>query len=173
MRLANMALADLAEGLNRGWGERDSRSIMLCQLETRRREDRGRSAASDRGAGEQGEERLISPFAVRHGRARGGQPRPSRPVRDVYRVTVTLRCCWNRSSRHAPLAHHIAQHCHRVPHIDKPHIERRQAEAQHVGRAEIADHATLDQRLHDRVAVRMRERDLAAARASVPAGSAG
>ena len=33
MRLANLALADLAEGLNRGWGDRDSRSIMLCQLE--------------------------------------------------------------------------------------------------------------------------------------------
>ena len=33
MRLANLALADLAEGLNRGWGDRDSRSMMLCQLE--------------------------------------------------------------------------------------------------------------------------------------------
>ena len=33
MRLANLALADLAEGLNRGWGDRDSRSMMLLQLE--------------------------------------------------------------------------------------------------------------------------------------------
>lgn len=33
MRMANLALADLAEGLNRGWGDRDSRAIMLCQLE--------------------------------------------------------------------------------------------------------------------------------------------
>src|SRR5450755_4111052 len=33
MRLANLALADLAEGLNRGWGDLDSRSMMLCQLE--------------------------------------------------------------------------------------------------------------------------------------------
>jgi 3-hydroxyisobutyrate dehydrogenase len=33
MRLANMALADLAEGLNRGWGNRDSRSIMVLQTE--------------------------------------------------------------------------------------------------------------------------------------------
>jgi 3-hydroxyisobutyrate dehydrogenase-like beta-hydroxyacid dehydrogenase len=33
MRLANLALADLAEGLNRDWGNRDSRSIMLLQLE--------------------------------------------------------------------------------------------------------------------------------------------
>jgi 3-hydroxyisobutyrate dehydrogenase-like beta-hydroxyacid dehydrogenase len=33
MRMANLALADLAESLNRGWGDRDSRSMMLCQLE--------------------------------------------------------------------------------------------------------------------------------------------
>ena len=33
MRLANLALADLDEGLNRGWADRDSRAIMLCQLE--------------------------------------------------------------------------------------------------------------------------------------------
>jgi len=33
MRLANMALADLSEGLNRGWGNRDSRSIMVLQTE--------------------------------------------------------------------------------------------------------------------------------------------
>lgn len=33
MRLSNLALADLSEGLNRGWGHRDSRSIMLLQTE--------------------------------------------------------------------------------------------------------------------------------------------
>jgi len=33
MRLANLALADLAEGLNRGWGNRDARAIMLLQTE--------------------------------------------------------------------------------------------------------------------------------------------
>ena len=33
MRLANLALADLAEGLNRGWGNRDSRAMMLLQTE--------------------------------------------------------------------------------------------------------------------------------------------
>lgn len=33
MRLANLALADLAEGLNRGWGNRDSRAIMVLQTE--------------------------------------------------------------------------------------------------------------------------------------------
>jgi 3-hydroxyisobutyrate dehydrogenase-like beta-hydroxyacid dehydrogenase len=33
MRLANLALADLAEGLNRGWGNRDSRAMMVLQTE--------------------------------------------------------------------------------------------------------------------------------------------
>jgi 3-hydroxyisobutyrate dehydrogenase-like beta-hydroxyacid dehydrogenase len=33
MRVANLALAELTEGLNRGWGTRDSRSPMLLQLE--------------------------------------------------------------------------------------------------------------------------------------------
>lgn len=33
MRLANLALADLSEGLNRGWGNRDSRAIMAIQTE--------------------------------------------------------------------------------------------------------------------------------------------
>ena len=33
MRLANLALADLAEGLNRGWANRDSRAIMAIQTE--------------------------------------------------------------------------------------------------------------------------------------------
>jgi len=33
MRLANLALADLSEGLNRGWGNRDSRAIMVLQTE--------------------------------------------------------------------------------------------------------------------------------------------
>ena len=33
MRLANLALAELTEALNRGWGERDSRVPMLLQEE--------------------------------------------------------------------------------------------------------------------------------------------
>ncbi len=33
MRIANMALAELTEALNRGWGDRDSRSPMLLQEE--------------------------------------------------------------------------------------------------------------------------------------------
>ncbi|HET6183700.1 MAG TPA: NAD(P)-dependent oxidoreductase [Acetobacteraceae bacterium] len=33
MRLANLVLAEMTEALNRGWGERDSRSAMLLQVE--------------------------------------------------------------------------------------------------------------------------------------------
>ena len=33
MRLANMALAELTEAINRGWGQRDSRVAMLLQEE--------------------------------------------------------------------------------------------------------------------------------------------
>jgi len=33
MRVANLALADLTEALNRGWGERDSRVAMSLQEE--------------------------------------------------------------------------------------------------------------------------------------------
>jgi 3-hydroxyisobutyrate dehydrogenase len=33
MRLANLVLAEMTEALNRGWAERDSRSIMLLQVE--------------------------------------------------------------------------------------------------------------------------------------------
>jgi 3-hydroxyisobutyrate dehydrogenase len=33
MRLANLALAELTEALSRGWGDKDSSSYMLLQLE--------------------------------------------------------------------------------------------------------------------------------------------
>ena len=33
MRLANLALAEMTEALNRGWADRDSRSAMLLQQE--------------------------------------------------------------------------------------------------------------------------------------------
>jgi 3-hydroxyisobutyrate dehydrogenase len=33
MRIANLALAELSETLNRGWGDRDSRSPMILQQE--------------------------------------------------------------------------------------------------------------------------------------------
>ena len=35
MRLANLAFAEITEALNRGWGNRDSRSPALLQLERR------------------------------------------------------------------------------------------------------------------------------------------
>ncbi len=52
-----------------------------------------------------------------------------------------------------PLAHleHVAQMLDRVPDVDKTRVQRRQAEAQHVGRAEVADHAACDQCLDDGV----------------------
>ena len=49
-------------------------------------------------------------------------------------------------------------------------IERREAEADGVRGAEIADHVSCDQRLHDGVALGVAERDLAAARMSVARG---
>jgi 3-hydroxyisobutyrate dehydrogenase len=33
MRLANIALSDLTEAMNRGWGNQDSRAIMKLQVE--------------------------------------------------------------------------------------------------------------------------------------------
>ena len=33
LRIANLALAELSEALNRGWGDRDSRSPMVLQQE--------------------------------------------------------------------------------------------------------------------------------------------
>ena len=33
MRFANLALADLVEAMNRGWAERDARSVMLLAQE--------------------------------------------------------------------------------------------------------------------------------------------
>jgi 3-hydroxyisobutyrate dehydrogenase len=33
MRLANLTLEEMTEALNRGWGQRDSRSAMLLQEE--------------------------------------------------------------------------------------------------------------------------------------------
>ena len=52
----------------------------------------------------------------------------------------------------APLAglEHLRQAIDGVPDVDEAGVERREAEAQDVRRAEIADHAAGDQRLHDR-----------------------
>ena len=50
-----------------------------------------------------------------------------------------------------------------MPDVLEAEIERRQAEADHVGRAEIADHVGGDQRLADLEGVRVAEGDVAAA----------
>lgn len=57
----------------------------------------------------------------------------------------------------------VAQRVDGVPDVDEARIERREAEAQHVGLAVVADHAARDQRLHDFIAVRMLEARLRAA----------
>src|ERR1051325_5510135 len=57
----------------------------------------------------------------------------------------------------------VLQRRDRVEYIDVAHIERAEAEAHHVGRAEIADDAARDQRLPDAIALRVRERDVVAA----------
>ena len=57
---------------------------------------------------------------------------------------------------------HLGQLGRRVEHVDVADIERRETEAQQIRGAEIADHAASDQRLHDRVALAVGERDLAA-----------
>ena len=50
-----------------------------------------------------------------------------------------------------------------APDLLIPVVKRGEAEADEVGRAEIADHAAIDQRLHDRIALGMGEHDVAAA----------
>src|SRR4029078_4066884 len=57
----------------------------------------------------------------------------------------------------------ILQYLCRIPNIGIADIERREAETDDVGRAEIADHALRDQGLHHRIAVIAMERHLAAA----------
>ena len=104
----------------------------VAATRARRREDRCRSAAADRGVGEQGEEWLtelaVSLGDATNGLESGHLARPLEPL-----VAPCAAC------------DHIAQHRHRVPHIDKPHIQRGQTEPQHVGCPEITDHTTIDQ----------------------------
>ena len=74
---------------------------------------------------------------------------------------VRLRhgCADARSARRAiRRLEHLAQAIDRVPDVDEARVERREAEAQDVGRAEVADHAARDQRLHDGVAAARRAR---------------
>src|SRR6056297_826595 len=65
---------------------------------------------------------------------------------------------------------HLAQGLRRVEDVDETGIERREAEAQNVGGAEIADHAARDHRLHHCVALWMAETHLAAAPCRIARG---
>src|ERR1700722_14833591 len=88
---------------------------------------------------------------------------------------ISLARCWmgRRSgdgmalvvARIAPnlAADAIAQQFGGVPDIDEAEIGRREAEPYDVGRAEIADPAAFDHRLHDGIAFVESDRDLAAA----------
>src|SRR5262245_48325998 len=53
------------------------------------------------------------------------------------------------------------------PDVLEARVQRRETETQYIRRAEIANHVTLDERLHDRVALRVRERHVTAARPGV------
>jgi hypothetical protein len=63
---------------------------------------------------------------------------------------VTAPCDWNAGRFQSSLA-------------STSEVQRCKAEAQDVGRAEVADHAARDQRLHHRPRLGMGEADLAAA----------
>ena len=77
---------------------------------------------------------------------------------------VTAPRTRNRSSRHSPEASTCAQAIDGVPDVDEARVERREAEAQDVRRAEVADDAAGDERLHDGVAaLGVRDAHLAAA----------
>ena len=70
-----------------------------------------------------------------------------------------------------PVAHHVLDHVGGPAHVGVVEIERGEAEAHDVGRAEVADDAAGDQRLHRGVALAEAERDLAAAPLQGRAGS--
>src|SRR5262245_54472753 len=61
-----------------------------------------------------------------------------------------------------PRVEHLGEHGDRVPQVDEPEVEWREAEAQDVWRTEVADHPPRDQGLHDRIAPRVTEAHLAA-----------
>ena len=82
---------------------------------------------------------------------RGLRQRREVAARHRAHVTFARARCSGRS--HSRSVHHRAQRRHGVPDVDEAQVGRREAEAQHVGRAEVADHAARDQRLHDRVAL--------------------
>src|SRR5690606_5894153 len=62
-----------------------------------------------------------------------------------------------------PAIEHVLQDLDRVPDVGIAQVQRRESEAQYFGLAVVADDAARDQRLHDRIALRMADADVAAA----------
>src|SRR5437660_12566937 len=57
----------------------------------------------------------------------------------------------------AAVSEDVAQGFHRVPDVHVTDIQRRETEAQQVGRAKVTDYVARDQCLHHRIRVRMRK----------------
>ncbi len=82
---------------------------------------------------------------------------------------MTAERTLNRGSVHSPVESTLRESIDRIPDVDEPGVERREAEAQDVGRAEVADHTAGDQGLHDRVSTsRVRNAHLTAPLVRVP-----
>jgi len=62
---------------------------------------------------------------------------------------------------------HVAQDADRILHVAISQVEWREAEAQGVRLAEVADHAAVDQGAHDRIAMHVAKRDMAAASSGI------
>src|SRR5512147_3169955 len=91
-----------------------------------------------------------------------------RAVADCAGVWAGLRSCDFATLLEAFLApalraQNLGQYGGGVHRIDVPHVQRRKAEAQDIGRAKVADDASLGERLHHRVRLRVGKADLAAA----------
>ena len=81
---ANLALEEMTEALNRGWGDRDSRSPMLLQHERAGVEDRGPRGGAE-GRHRARREIIIASSPVRCSATEGAQPRAHAP-RDPRRL---------------------------------------------------------------------------------------
>src|SRR5205085_10268198 len=74
----------------------------------------------------------------------------------------------NRSTNAKPpvapsaIGHNRGKPVDGIPNVRVTRVERRETEAQNIGRAEVADHMTRDQRLNDLISVCMAKRHLAA-----------
>ena len=113
-----------------------------------------------------------------HAHLAGGEP-PVQALFSFRDVVEVPRCAHRPTPRGATLRHrgaaevlrpvpragveNVAQDLDGVPDVGVAQVERRDAEAQHLRLAVVADHAAGDQRLHHGVALRVAEADVAAA----------